>query len=79
MVLNNAQTIAFFDNANQMAIPRSTVVDLQAEVINTVRYLIDFNKTVLTQVSLNLRRPGRGVVPLVFGENCSSVCRQLPI
>ena len=63
MVLANAQTIAFFEKSTQMVIPHNTVIALQAEEIDTVGDLIDFDETTLTQVYMNLCRPGGGGVP----------------
>ena len=62
MVLTNAQTTAFFENAAQMAIPHATVVELQHEGIVTVSDLVDFDKESLKQVADNLCRPG-GRIP----------------
>jgi hypothetical protein len=67
MVLTAAQTTAFFEQATQMAIPNATVIALQSEGINNIGDLIDFDKATLTQVADNLRRPGGGGAPLVFG------------
>ena len=58
MVLTNAQTTAFFQNANQMAIPVQTVAQLHNEGITTVPDLVDFDKDSLRQIADNLRRPG---------------------
>ena len=51
-----------------MVIPHDTAIALRAKGINTVGDSIGFDDTKLTQISLNLRRPGGGVVPIVFGE-----------
>jgi hypothetical protein len=67
MVLTAAQTTAFFKQATQMAILHATVIALQNEGIDNNGDLIDFNKAALTQVADNLRRPGGGGAPLVFG------------
>ena len=58
MVLTNAQTSAFFQGADQMAIPVATVLQLQSEGITTVQDLADFDKDSLVQIANNLRRPG---------------------
>ena len=58
MVLTAAQTIAFFENANQMGIPHATVVQLGIEGIVTVGDLADFNKDSLQQLADNLCKPG---------------------
>ena len=62
MVLTAAQTTAFFENADQMALPHETVVQLAQEGIETVGDLVDFDKDTLQQVADNLRRPG-GRIP----------------
>ena len=62
MVLTNAQTSAFFQDADQMAIPVATVLQLQSEGITTVQDLADFDKDSLVQIADNLRRPG-GRIP----------------
>jgi hypothetical protein len=63
MVLTNAQTAAFFENAQQMSIPHATVIQLQNEGIPNVYDLTDFDKdTLVQQVADNLRCPG-GRIP----------------
>ena len=62
MVLTNAQTTAFFENATQMAIPHATVVKLQQEGIDTASDLTEFDKVFISQISDNLRLPGGRVV-----------------
>ena len=62
MVLTNAQTSAFFQNATQMAIPVATVLQLQQEGIISVDDLAEFDKTSISQIADNLRRPG-GRIP----------------
>ena len=57
MVFTAAQTTAFFENANQMALPRATVVQLANDGIVTVEDLAEFDKSSLTQIADNLRRP----------------------
>eukprot|EP00546_Thalassionema_frauenfeldii_P011447 CAMPEP_0178922402 /NCGR_PEP_ID=MMETSP0786-20121207/16132_1 /TAXON_ID=186022 /ORGANISM="Thalassionema frauenfeldii, Strain CCMP 1798" /LENGTH=65 /DNA_ID=CAMNT_0020596759 /DNA_START=57 /DNA_END=254 /DNA_ORIENTATION=- len=44
MVLTAAQTTAFFEDANQMALPNETVVQLVNEGINDVDDLAEFQK-----------------------------------
>ena len=66
MVLTQAQTTAFFENAAQMAIPRLTVAQLVVEGIDTADDLAEFDKTSIEAVAHNLRRPAAGN-PLVFG------------
>ena len=79
MVLTNAQTTAFFENANQMAIPHDTVIKLNSEGISNALDLSKFDKSSINQIADNLRRPGGRVVdpnnrnatiptpPFVFG------------
>ena len=62
MVLTNAQTTAFFENANQMAIPHATVMQLRNEGITAVDDLEEFDADSLAQIANNLRRPG-GRIP----------------
>ena len=59
MVLTAAQTTVFFENADQMAIPNATVLQLVAEGINTVDDLSEFDKDTIQQIASNLRRPLR--------------------
>lgn len=66
MVLTVAQRTAFFENADQMAIPNATVVQLVVEGINTVDDLSEFDKDTIQQIASNLRRPPAGN-PFVFG------------
>ena len=61
MVITNAQTTAFFEDAGQMAIPHATVLELRNEGILTVNDLADFDKESLKQIADNLRRPGRRI------------------
>ena len=79
MVLTNAQTTAFFENASQMAIPHATVLKLNNEGIETPMDLSEFDKTSICQIADNLRQPGGRVTdpddpdltiptpPFVFG------------
>ena len=62
IVLTTSQTTAFFENANQMAIPHATVLQLRHEGITSVADLVDFDKTSISQIADNLRRPG-GRIP----------------
>ena len=62
MVLTVAQMNTFFEHANQMGIPHTTVIQLCAEGIEAVTDLADFDKDSLQQLADNLRRPG-GRVP----------------
>ena len=61
MVLTAAQTTTFFEHANQMGIPHTTMLQLQSEGITLVSDLADFNKDSLQQWADNLRHPGRCV------------------
>eukprot|EP00957_Ditylum_brightwellii_P135687 10347723-Ditylum_brightwellii.AAC.1 len=68
MVLTNAQTAAFFEDNDQMAIPHNTVVHLVNEGISTVHDLEEFQKTDIEQIAANLRRPiVPGALLLVLG------------
>ena len=58
MVLTTTQTTEFFENANQMAIPHTTVLQLRHESITSVADLVDFDKTSISQIADNLRRSG---------------------
>ena len=58
MVLTNAQTTAFFDDADQMAIPAATRAQMVNDGAQAVEDLVEFNKEALKQVASNLRRPG---------------------
>ena len=54
MVLTAAQTTSFFEDANQMAIPHATVIELQNEGIVSVDDLDEFDKDDLEQITHNL-------------------------
>ena len=58
MVFTVNQTRDFYENANQMAIPNATVIQLANEGILTVADLSDFDKQSIKQIADNLRRPG---------------------
>jgi hypothetical protein len=60
MVLTAAQTTSFFENADQMAIPNATVLQLVAEGIDSVDDLSEFDKDTISQIASNLRRPAAG-------------------
>ena len=66
MPITAAQTTAFFESADQMAIPNATVVQLVAEGIDTVDDLSEFDKDTIHQIASNLRRPPAGA-RYVFG------------
>ena len=55
MVWTANQTNAFFEHANQMAIPCATVSRLQAKGLTTVKDLSDLDKETLKQIVENLR------------------------
>ena len=57
MVLTVAQTTSFFENADQMAIPHATVLELVNEGIDTVDGLEEFDNDTIDQIANNLRRP----------------------
>ena len=58
MVLTAAQMTSFFENADQMGVQHSTVIQLALEGIQTVDDLADFDKEALHQLADNLCRPG---------------------
>ena len=62
MVLTATQVIAFFEAANQMAIPHETRLQLQSEGMLDPNDLVDFDEDSIKSISENLRRPG-GRVP----------------
>ena len=62
MVLTPAQTTTFFEHAEQMGIPYTTVMQLQSEGITVVADLADFDKTSLQQLADILRCPGGRVL-----------------
>ena len=47
MVLTNLQTISFFEDVDQMAIPNDTRIQLQQEGIEHLSDLLDFDKEAL--------------------------------
>jgi hypothetical protein len=57
MVLTNAQVTAFFQDADQMAIPARTRVQLATEGITHPDDLFEFKKDGLKQIAENMRRP----------------------
>ena len=62
MVLTIAQMTTFFEHAEQLGIPHTTVVQIQSEGIDVVADLVDHDKTSLQQLADNLRCPGRCVL-----------------
>ena len=59
MPLTAAQRTAFFDNAAQMGIPNMTVVQLQAEGLDGIEDLADFDKETIKQIASNPMMPYR--------------------
>ena len=57
MTIKAAQTKDFFEANDQMAIPQSTLLQLQNEGITLVDDLADFDKETLHQIADNLIRP----------------------
>lgn len=62
MVFTQLQTTAFFEDADQMAIPHATRMQLQTEGLEFVDDLSEFDKESLKQLIENLRKPG-GTIP----------------
>lgn len=58
MVLTAAQIQAFFESADQMALPHATVIALVDEGIDDPDDLQEFDKVTLAQVVESLRKPG---------------------
>ena len=58
MVFTQAQTRAFFEEANQTGIPVRTIEQLVNEGITNVGDLEEFDKDSIKQIAENLRRPG---------------------
>ena len=56
MVITAAQTMAFFENPDQMGIPHMTVIQLQVEGITVIQDLADFDKDTLQQLADNLKK-----------------------
>ena len=67
MALTNAQTQAFFENANQMGVPNATRAHLETEGVTAVDDLLEFDKETIEQIAANCRRPPGGAVALTFG------------
>ena len=57
MPLTAAQRTAFFEDATQMGITNSTVIQLQTEGLNGVEDLTNFDKETIEGIASNLRRP----------------------
>ena len=75
MVISIAQTAAFFESANQMAIPHATVVKLVEEGIFTASDLCEFDETAIKLIADNLKRPG-GRLP---DPNCNNPLKKATI
>ena len=58
MVLTAAQTIAFFENPDQMGIPHATMMQMQQEGIQSIADLANFEKQSLQQLADNSGKPG---------------------
>ena len=71
MVLTQAQTTAFFENAAQMAIPRLTVAQLVVEGIDTADDLAEFDKTSIEAVAHSYAAL-RLETPSFLERNCRS-------
>lgn len=67
MVLTAGQVTAFFEEANQMAIPHNTVVYLATEGITTPNDLEEFTEDMIKTIATNCRRPAGGAPALVLG------------
>eukprot|EP00957_Ditylum_brightwellii_P190436 14496283-Ditylum_brightwellii.AAC.1 len=57
MVFTVAWDNAFFDDADQLAIPVATCTQMQTEGTTTVGDLLNFNYTNLEQLMTNLKKP----------------------
>eukprot|EP00957_Ditylum_brightwellii_P038377 2901327-Ditylum_brightwellii.AAC.1 len=82
MVHTNAQTKAFFEDNDQMAIPHDTVVHLVNKGISTVYDLEEFQKTDIKQIAANLRRhivPGAPLLVLgaISIKRMTAACKLL--
>ena len=78
-MFTDAQTMTFFENANQMVIPHATVVKLAKEGISNCSDLAEFYDTKIKLIVDNLKRHGEQVTdpndamvtiitpPFVFG------------
>ena len=67
MFFSAAQTTAFFEDLDHLAIPYATVIHLSTEGIDNVDNLGDFDKNNLNQVATNLRRPPESAAAFTFG------------
>ena len=62
MPFTQAETTAFFEDADQMGIRALTMVQLQNEGITEVGDLSEYDSESLKQIAAGLRRPG-GMIP----------------
>ena len=62
MVLTAAQTTNFFEQQDQMGVPQAMVIHLQAEGIQSVADLADFEKDSLQQLADNSHHPGQHIL-----------------
>jgi hypothetical protein len=74
MVLTATQTTAFFENEDQIGIPRATVVQLIPGGITSVIDLADFDKESLQQLADNLRRHGQVPDPSPAAQPGATIC-----
>ncbi len=77
MVLTNAQIASFFEDADQMAIPRRTVAQLAVEGIATVEDLAEFRDDDFKQLLSNLRSPP--AVPGVLAAGAAGPAPLVPV
>jgi len=62
MVFTNAQTTAFFEHNDQMALPNAARIQLQVEGLTSIDDLAEFNQDMFEKIASNLRRPS-GWIP----------------
>ena len=62
MVLTNVQILAFFTNANQMALPPATVTKLAEKGILSPANLSEFKFKAMSRIANSLPRPGGWVI-----------------
>ena len=58
MVFANAQTTAFFEDEDKMALEHDAVIALEGEGIDAVTDLAEFDKESFKMIAENLRNPG---------------------
>ena len=70
---------AFFEDANQMVIPASTIAQLTNEVVSAVEDLSDIDSESLKQIAANLHRPGGTILcPTIDRRNGAPVGTIIP-